>query len=251
MHPRQTSAFGSVAAAIVALIGCSDFEKPQIVIDLRPLAIVANPSEVVLDVDLDAPNIIESVDLSDLVNVELCGLIADPAADRRINYRFTACEPTRSFRCDEPDDPDDIKIEFGSGSIDDPETSATEQPMCSTLQVTPVLESLLMKMVEQDPRRIVEGVDVQIELRVETEGPDPEIAYARKSARYSARLPIDRVANLNPTVDAFMVTREDGSEETLPLGRCVDVAEPLRIGVGETVAGSSRPWSWWSWSAAG
>ncbi len=224
----------ALASAAIALAACSNFEDPALVVDLRPLAVVASPAEVVVDVDLEAENFTEAVDLDDLVDVEFCALIADPAIDRGMSYRFSACDRSRSFRCDEPDNEGDLVIDFGEGSVGDPETSPSFDPMCATLTVTPALQGLLMQMIEDDPRRILEGADVQIELRVETDGPSPEVAYIRKSARYSGRLPLDRTANLNPSLDGFTVTRDDGSEELLPLGRCADI-EPLLLSPGEHV----------------
>jgi len=222
-----------ILSAGLLAAACSNFEDPELIIDLRPLAVVAEPAEVVLDVDLEADDLLTAVDLSDLVDVEFCALVADPTEDRGLSYRFTACEPTRSFRCDEPDNSSEISIEFGVGSIEDPELGAVEQ-MCGTLLATPVLQMMLMKMVEQDPRRIIEGADVQIELRVETDGPNAEVAYARKSARYAGRLPVDRVANTNPTIDEFIITRADETEFVMPLGRCADI-DPVVVGPGETI----------------
>lgn len=223
---RRHAAMAALGAALVAA-GCGDFEKPELVIDLRALDIQATPPEVVADVDPDNP---ESVDLGEIDDVTLCALVGDPTEQRSLAWRMTACPPTESGRCDEPDDPSTV---IGEGEIEDPELADPEPAMCATLPADGNLIAILMQSLRADDLLGFGGIAVQVELEVASDDGADEI-FATKAVRYAARIPVDRVANTNPTVESFTATLPGGDETELPLGRCRDV-EPLVVGPGEAV----------------
>ena len=218
---------------------CTTFEDRRLVIDLRMLAITAEPPEVVFDVDLEAETPEEAIDQNDLVDVEYCGLIADPVEGRRLSYVYSICRFNRARRCDQPNDPGDTVIQFGNGTIDDPEDGPTEATVCATLQPTIQVQQLLIEEFESNPASIITGVELMVELRIDSLGPTEERIYGNRTARYSGRFPIDRVANNNPEILGLDVIRDDGSETELPLGRCADI-EPLVLGPGEKVEVTPR-----------
>lgn len=223
----MTRAWIGVAGALLACLGCGSFEDPAIVIDLRVLAMVAEPPEVVADVDPDDPG---SVNLEDIDDVTVCALVADPTESRRLEWAMTACPPTDSGRCDEPDDP---STAIGAGVIEDPEEGADEPALCATLPADGNLIAILMESVRADDLLGFGGISAQIELRVDGEG-DGEAIFATKRVRYAPRIPADRVSNRNPYVDGFTAT-VGGEEIPLPLGRCGDV-EPIEVGPGAEIA---------------
>ncbi|HWM86618.1 MAG TPA: hypothetical protein VNO33_12290, partial [Kofleriaceae bacterium] len=82
-----------IAAAVAA---CTDFEDPEVVVDMRVLGMRAEPPEIVVPYDPQDPT---RVNLADLVPVEICALVADPADGRGLDYSMSLCRPTSSGRC--------------------------------------------------------------------------------------------------------------------------------------------------------
>ena len=90
-HRAPTAALGVNRALVVAVAlavaappaGCTDFEDPTTVKDLRLLAVVADPPEIFLD-DFDNPGVVPPATVS--------ALVADPAgAGRPVEGRAVAC----------------------------------------------------------------------------------------------------------------------------------------------------------------
>lgn len=216
--------------AVIALLGaCGSFEDPTIVIDNRILAVSAEPVEQVFELDLANPP--DDVDDLDLVDAELCALIADPAEDRRLEWTMLLCAPSQRGRCTHDDRP---YLEIGSGMIEDPETAATPQVACATLRHDAGFLLVLQDALQRDELFGFSGIDVQISLEVRPEDGDDDTAiFAEKDLRYAAKVPEERVANLNPTLDHLDIEVEDADPITLPLGRCADQPEPMRIAPGE------------------
>ncbi len=233
-HAKVIAVVRIVAAVVSLNGGCTEFEDSSKVIDLRMLAIASEPAEVVIDIDLTAEDPIDGIDQSDFVDVTYCALVADPSAARRLSYSYSVCRRNRSFRCDQPNDPGDTVFEFGTGSVNDPEDGPAEVSICATLSPDAGLQALLLEAFEDNPASIINGIDLQIQLRIDSLGPTRETIYGRRSGRYAGRFPIDRVANNNPRLDGINVIRADGSVTQLPRGRCGDI-EPLVVFPGEKI----------------
>jgi hypothetical protein len=87
---------GLVHATLLALaaasgLACTSFQDPTTVIDLRMLAVQADPSEVILDVDLSNPTM-PTVDPANNPSIKVTPLIVDPKGDgRAVTYSISAC----------------------------------------------------------------------------------------------------------------------------------------------------------------
>jgi hypothetical protein len=195
---------------LVLAAGCGSFEDPSIVIDLRTIAMRAEPPEQMFDPE--DPQ---------LVDAEVCAVIADPAASRRLDWRMTVCAPNDELRCNEQGE--DAWFELGRGTIDDPETAATPQVACATIPGEGGIFLVLEDAIRVDPLGGFSGIDVLVSLSVTS---DEETIWAGKRVRYSAQIPEDRVANHNPTIEML-----DG----VTLGRCAETAAPLEVAAGEEV----------------
>jgi hypothetical protein len=209
--------------AIAALAaGCDSFQDPNVVIDLRILAMTASPPDQVLDVDLTQPPMAADL-LARLVPTEVCALVADPP-DRRLAWSMTMCPGTGGGRCDLEDE-----LPIGDGVLDDPDTAVPAPRMCVTIRPDARLLGVLLESLENDTLRGLGGVDYSVQLRVGGEDGDRELdQYATKTVRVAPRIPIERAANVNPTA-SFEAALEDQPGVPLALGRCVDNASPLTV----------------------
>lgn len=227
---------GLITAAALLAGACGSFEDPLIVIDLRVLAISAEPPEQVMPFDpQNPPDGPEDFDELGLVDTQICSLIADPGTSRGLSWRMEVCAPNSDLRCDE-DNVDVTTYEISRGRIDDPEEAATPQMACGTLTAEPTLLLVLEEAISFDDLSGFGGIDIMVELEVIPDDLDEADAiYAGKRIRYSPQLPPERVANNNPTIDRIEVDvdPEDGVPWTLPLGRCADQARPVRIAASE------------------
>src|SRR4029079_6770266 len=88
---NRTWAIG--ALALTAAGGCGSFQDPNVVVDLRILAMTSQPPDQVLDIDLTQPPMPATL-LAKLVPTEVCALIADPSLDRRLLWSMTMCPGT-------------------------------------------------------------------------------------------------------------------------------------------------------------
>jgi hypothetical protein len=212
-------------AAALAAAGCGRFQDPNVVVDLRTLAIRADPPDQVIDVDLSQP-VMPAALLAQLVPTEVCALIADPGADRRLLWSMTLCSLLSTDRCDD----DGPELLLGMGLSDDPETAVPEPRMCVTVQPDANLLALLAFVLEGDTLHGLGGVDYGVVLRVGGENGNRDLdQYAAKTLAVSPRIPAERAANHNPTLDRITGALEDGTPVTLPLGRCADNPAPYAL----------------------
>ncbi len=219
-----------VAAGLVAGAGACDpgFQEESEVIDLRPIAITAQPPEQVIDFDPQNPPS-PDVLLAQLQPIDICALAADPA-ERSLRWSFTVCVEGDDVRCD----PDRPQIELvPTAVIPDPELAAPRPQMCARLQPDLSLLLVLQSAIEADPLSGFSGIDVLLSWKVNGDGaPDALAEVAGKRLRFAARVPENRRANQNPTVTSFLATVDTPAgpvEVPLPLGRCVDQPAPLTL----------------------
>jgi hypothetical protein len=217
-----------VVIAALAWVGgaCASFESEDIVIDMRVLAMSATVPEQMVDVDLDNPP--EPLDLLDqLVPTTMCALVADPVEARRIDYRLTLCVLTNDERCDA----DDPQVPLVAAIAEDPELSVPAPQLCATIEPDGNLAGIALAALEGDVLRGLGGVDYGVELQVQPEGnTDPDqLLFAGKTLRISPRIPAERTANTNPTIDHFDAGKDGINPEPLPMGRCVDQTAPLTL----------------------
>lgn len=227
----------AAALALVAAMGCGQFETRSIILDLRIMAVNAEPPEVVVPIDLETlPIAIEDPDALaeilaelELPDVEVCALVGDPADSRSLEFTMSVCAPTQQRRCDEPGRP---VVQFAAGTVEDPEEASATVPICGTLSPSLDLFLVLQDVFESDPLAGFSGLRLQIQFAVRGSGaPFEETEFAAKTLIYSADYPAGKVANSNPTLDALGREFADDQFAGMPLGRCPDVgAFPLAPG---------------------
>lgn len=232
---RASAAAALCALAVMASAACDPgFEEETEVIDLRPLAITAQPPEQVLDLDpqnLPSPDVL----LAQLQPIDICALAGDPL-ERSLRWSFTVCVEGDDVRCDEGRP----KIDLVASAVSpDPELSLPRSQMCARLQPDVSLLLVLQSAIEADALSGFSGIDLLLQWKVGVDGaPAALTEYAGKRLRFAAKVPANRVANVNPTVTGFTATVDTpaGSVELpLPLGRCIDQAAPITIPPGGAV----------------
>jgi hypothetical protein len=217
----------ALVALALAATGCGSFEEPSLVIDLRLLAMTAEPPEQVLPVDPAHP---EDVTLAP---VEVCALIADPGAERGLSWSMTACPPTGDRRCDDPAAP---TVAMGGGALADPDTAATPQVACATLPAGPGVLAILQDTIAHDDLSGFGGVDLNVMIRVVPDGGgEASAVYGAKAVRFSPQLPAERVPNTNPTLEQIALDLGVGATRDLPLGRCAEQVAPLTLAPGQAI----------------
>jgi len=216
-----------VTLLAVCATACGDFEKESIVLDLRILNIRTEPPEIVTPFDINNPmNIV-------LEEVEVCAFVADPHISRSLTWGMVVCGPTDSDRCDEADRP---FVDMGSGTVEDPEEATAPVRMCGTIPDGGLVPLILEDAARLDDLAGFGGIALQVEFWVRDEnGTIAEAEFARKRVVYAPKFPMERVANVNPWVGDFVVTRSNGRSQSLPMGRCVDQASPLVLKAGEKI----------------
>jgi hypothetical protein len=234
------------ALAIIALAGCTTFEDPNIVIDIRALAMHASVPEQVVDIDLNNPP--QPADLlQQLRPSTVCMLVADPTNMRRLRWSMTLCPYGDGERCDD----DHPQTMIGQGIADDPElgmdpkvcaeaadkiaagdSTATIPDGCGCATVNPDgnLLAVLLDALDNDPLRGFQGLDYEVMLRVGGEDGDPKLdQYAAKGLRLAARIPASREANNNPGLMQLQGQLTGGDPFILPFGRCEETVEPFEM----------------------
>jgi hypothetical protein len=220
-----------VLACAALAAGCTSFEDPNVVIDLRVLAMTSSPPDQVIDVDLSQP-VTPTELLAKLVPTEICVLVADPGLDRRLAWSINMCPLTGDDRCDS----DRPEFTLGSGVIDDPETAVPAPRLCVTIEPNASLLAVLVDEVQDDTLRGLGGINYAAQLRIGGEDADRNLdQYATKILRVFPRIPEARSANQNPRLDRIEVTLDGGEPVALPLGRCVEHAAPYPIAPGVQV----------------
>jgi hypothetical protein len=221
-HARYLGVAG--AGWLVAGAACGRFQDPNVVVDLRELAIAASPPDQVIDVDLTRPPDPQAL-LAQLVPTTVCSLVADPGQGRRLLWSMTMCPALGSDRC-----AGDDGVPLGGGLVDDPDTTVPEPPLCVTIDPDARLLGVLLSELEGDTLHGLGGVDYQVALRVGGENGDRELdQYAIKTVRVSPRIPRAHTANANPRIERIDTSIDDAAPVVLPLGRCADNPAPLVI----------------------
>ena len=148
------------ALAITAVLaGCTSFEDPTIVLDLRVLAMTADIPDQIVDVDLAMP--MPAAILGQLQPTNVCALVADPAQDRPLRWSMTLCLLEEEGRCDRTLP----YVELGSGVILDPERATAAQRPCGIIEPTaygPTILALLRAAVEANPVQALGGIDYTV-----------------------------------------------------------------------------------------
>jgi len=217
--------------ALLCVVGaCGRFQDPNVVVDLRVLAMASSPPDQVIDIDLSQPVTPATAQgvISQLVPTQVCALVADPSLERRLAWSLTACE-WDGLRCDE----NAPQVVIGEGLSEDPETLPTPQ-ICGTVEVGADLLRILSDFVQADALHGLGGIDYPVVLRVGGEDADRTLdQYATKTVRVAPRIPMTRTANTNPSIDHFDATIEDGATVPLPLGRCLENPAPIEMPPGK------------------
>jgi hypothetical protein len=217
-----------LAIAVAAAAGCGKFQDPNVVVDLRTLAMRAEPPDQLIDVDLTQP-VMPAALLAQLVPAQVCALVADPSADRRLLWSMTLCALLSTERCDD----DGPEVLLGMGLSDDPETTVPEPRMCATVMPDANLLALLAFVVEDDALHGLGGVGYGVVLRVGGENGDRDLdQYAAKTLTVSPHIPAARAANRNPSLDRIDASLDDGAPVALPPGRCADNPAPYALAPG-------------------
>ncbi|HEU4732536.1 MAG TPA: hypothetical protein VFT22_31795 [Kofleriaceae bacterium] len=213
--------------AWLAVAGCGSFQDPNVVLDLRVLALAATPPDQVIDVDLTRPPDPQAL-LAELVPTTVCALVADPGLDRRLLWSMTMCPASGSERC-----AGDDGVLLGTGLADDPDTATPEPQMCVTIAPDPRLLTVLTSELQGDDLHGLGGVDYHVILRIGGEDADRELdQYAFKTLRVSPRIPETHAANTNPTLTRIDTAIDDATPVALPLVRCADNPSPPPVAPG-------------------
>lgn len=227
-----------VGCVSVLTAACASFPDEDIVVDLRILAMAADRPEQVLDAtpaDLEDPAGL----LEQLEPTEMCALVADPGAERRLRWAMTLCVLDNDERCDSV-----ARHEIGGGiTSGDPDTTPADPArprgeLCATVQPDGNLLGIVAEAFENDSISGLGGLDYGVSLRVGPEDAHPaDDLFAGKTIRVSPRIPEGRTANVNPAVERFdYALAEDGSNPApLPLGRCIDQPSPVEVAPGTRV----------------
>lgn len=223
MQPRIAFGFCLALAALVSA-QCGSFENPAVVLDLRALAITAEPPEQVLDINPQAPSLDALLD--QLVPTKICALVADPSREAPIDWRMRVCVGNNDERCATTR----AYIELGAGQIAAPHTITPAPALCAELPPSGALAALLFEAVQGDALSSLGGVELTVELAFATSGEFASAPqYASKKLVYAPRIPADRVANRNPELTAIhyaIAAKADAPwspAQRLPLTRCADV----------------------------
>lgn len=222
-----------VIAAVLA--GCNSFQDPNIVVDLRVLAISAEPPDQVITVDLNAPPNPVAL-LGQLVPTQVCALVADPGTNRRLTWSMAVCpfgtDTATGDRCADPTQ----RVAIAAGTLDDPDTTVPAPALCATVTPNNSLLGVLITAVQNDKLKGLGGIDYDLELTVNGEGADPALAViASKTLRVIPRIPTTVTANHNPSIDHVDMSIAGAAPTPLPLVRCAENASPPSVPVASKV----------------
>jgi hypothetical protein len=221
------AAIASLGAGSAAVAGCGKFQDPNVVVDLRILAMAASPPDQVIDVDLTKPPDPQAL-LAELVPTTVCSLTADPGNDRRLLWSVTMCPAAGSDRC-----AGDDGVPLGQGFLDDPDTTVPEPSLCVTIAPDARLLGVLAAELDGDALHGLGGVDYEVVLRVGGENGNRDLdQYAIKTLRVSPRIPRTHTANTNPRIDHIDTTIDDAAPVVLALVRCAENPAPLPVAPG-------------------
>ncbi len=217
-------------ALAAVLGGCTTFEDPDIVIDLRVISMQADRPEQVVDVDLANPQQ-PAMLLQQLQKARVCATVADPGLDRELRYSLTLCSSNGEDRCST-----DADTVIGSGIVRDPETSPNPVQMCAWIEPNANLLGVLLDTLDGDVLGGLGGVDYIVQLAVGGADADPALdQFAVKWLRVAPRIPVARQANQNPTINRLEASVERAPAVTLEAKRCAEGAASLSVRTRDTV----------------
>ena len=216
------------ALVIVAVAACGSFQDPNIVVDLRAIAMTATVPEQVIDIDLENPPPPAQI-LPQLVPSTVCALVADPNYTRRLRWSMTMCPQTDDDLCSDTAP----QLLIAGGLLDDPDITVPEPRMCGTVQPDNNLIDVVEAGLSADSLHGLQGIQYEIVLHAGGEGADPsDDIYAGKALQLAARVPAQRTANTNPYLTEIDASIDGGAAVALPIGRCADQTAPLQIKAG-------------------
>ncbi|MDQ3365244.1 MAG: hypothetical protein M3680_07440 [Myxococcota bacterium] len=219
------------AAVIVALAGCASFEDPTIVLDLRVLAIQAEPPEIILDVDPARPPDVAALFAQlEQQPILLRALLTEPGHTRDLEWEMSACMLAEGGRCDDGRP----RVAVASGLAADPESTGfvpgcgergIEEGgvVCAMLVPDAAFATLLYDALRADPTGGLGGLDVGIALQVGARGADGATAgevHASKLVRIAPRIPAERIANTNPHIEELLFGGGIGVGTAVPRSHC-------------------------------
>jgi hypothetical protein len=218
------------ALLLVAVAACGRFQDPDIVVDLRVLAMVADPPDQLVEVDLQNPNAGDL--LAQLVPTRVCALVSDPNFTRRLRWTMSVCNLDSAGRCTDPSYP--IYPADGSCSdanspcfTEDMDKTIPEPQLCATIPPDGNLVGVLVPIVQGDTFKGLGGVIYGVSLEVGGEGADPDLdLFAGRSVVVTPHIPAARTANNNPVLlagEPFDASVNSGTFLPLPMGRCADL----------------------------
>ncbi len=217
-------------ALLALLAGCTEFEDPTIVLDLRVLGMQATPPEIILDIDPEhPPTLDELTDQLSQIPITVRALVAEPNRPADLTWTMTACVLDRGGRCDG----DELQIPFASGVLHDPEQTGNdgtpcpggffEPPgvLCGRLVPDNVLVQLLAKQLMDDPAHGLGGIDIGISLEIV----GSTAVFAAKHVLVAPRVPAERAANNNPHIDQLLLGQEGVGLDVFK-AHCADIDAP-------------------------
>jgi len=204
--------------ALLALgaAACTTFEDPNVVIDLRVLAMTADPPEQVIDVSMTTDPVML---LDQVAPSQVCALVSDRNFDRELRYTWTLCAPDSDDRCD-PAAPHAV---LDSGVAPDPDTYPPP-PLCATINPNGNLLGVVNDYLSGDQFHGLGGIYYGVELRLGGVDADPaQDLYAEKALRLMPNIPADIQANHNPTLAGLVASEPDAemtNAEPMALNAC-------------------------------
>lgn len=203
--------------APLLLASCTTFEDPTLVIDLRVLAMTAEPPEQLVELDPAAPDVVGIID--QLQPSVVCATVADPRRAGPLRWSMRACLYDNGS-CD----PTRPSFEIAHGEAPDPEASTAQ--ICAPIVPSLDLVAVLVDSFTTDPFGGAAGLTYAVELSLRPTGAlDEESIFATKELRVTARFPADRTPNHNPSLAELQLQSPE-----------LDV--PLLVGC---AAGAARP----------
>ncbi len=182
-------------------LGCSDnFDSPSLVIDLRVLALQADPPEYVYPTDGNGVPKIEEGEIPALPASKLTMLVANPEGGK-VSYVVKGCVLDSNLACD----PTGPVVEFGKGESEPGELSVNIL----------VGQELVEKSIEADMAHGIFGFVVWIAGEV-TSG-DQSVPFV-KSFLFSPDFGVPKVPNSNPEISELR-TGEKDKEVPLSVGK--------------------------------
>ena len=207
-----------------SLAACGKFEDPAIVIDLRPIAAVADVPEQVVDVDLTNPPSPDQV-LAQLRDANVSFVLSDLNFDRGIRWHAELCNLPSDERCDHSNP----YVDLGSGVWPDPDV---QNPPPIHIAADGNLLGVVFDELQGDALHGLGGVYYGVSVKFGGEDADPALdQYAAKALAIQPNIPAPRAPNTNPTIDHIdaQIGGKDGPFMPLPLGSCESGVTPLMM----------------------